>query len=113
MGQGVQGSHYVNNGLSNFIIQKRNGKVSLAYTGLDPQYESIGFNLVPNKDMSQLVNAYELLFYVKGIEPTSFDLRFIDTKKTDTEDRPWRMNLRVNPNDLLWNGEWEEVHGYH
>jgi endoglucanase len=59
--------------------------------------------------MSELINAYELLFYVKGTEPTSFDLRFIDTKRTDIEDRPWRMNVRVNPNDLSWNDEWEEV----
>ena len=110
MGQGVQGSHYVNNGSLELYHSetKWEGEFSIYWAG-STQYESIGFNLVPNKDMSQLVNAYELLFYVKGTEPTSFDLRFIDTKKTDTEDRPWRMNLRVNPNDLLWNGEWEEV----
>jgi endoglucanase len=110
IGQGVQGSHSINNGSLEFYHSetKWEGEFSIYWAG-STQYESIGFNLVPNKDMSQLVNAYDLLFYVKGNEPTSFDLRFIDTKRTDIEDRPWRMNLRVNPNDLLWNGEWEEV----
>ena len=110
IGQGVQGSHSINNGSLEFYHSetKWEGEFSIYWAG-STQYESIGFNLVPNKDMSQLVNAYDLLFYVKGTEPTSFDLRFIDTKRTDIEDRPWRMNLRVNPNDLLWNGEWEEV----
>ena len=110
IGQGVQGSHSINNGSLEFYHSetKWEGEFSIYWAG-STQYESIGFNLVPNKDMSELVNTYELLFYVKGTEPTSFDLRFIDTKRTDIEDRPWRMNLRVNPNDLLWNGEWEEV----
>ena len=110
IGQGVQGLHSINNGSLEFYHSetKWEGEFSIYWTG-STQYESIGFNLVPNKDMSELVNAYELLFYVKGTEPTSFDLRFIDTKRTDIEDRPWRMNLRVNPDDLLWNGEWEEV----
>ena len=110
IGQGVQGLHSINNGSLEFYHSetKWEGEFSIYWAG-STQYESIGFNLVPNKDMSELVNAYELLFYVKGTEPTSFDLRFIDTKRTDIEDRPWRMNLRVNPDDLLWNGEWEEV----
>ena len=110
IGQGVQGSHSINNGSLEFYHSetKWEGEFSIYWAG-STQYESIGFNLVPNKDMSELVNTYELLFYVKGTEPTSFDLRFIDTKRTDIEDRPWRMNLRVNPDDLLWNGEWEEV----
>ena len=110
MGKGVQGSHSINNGLLELYHSETTweGEFSIYWAG-STQYESIGFNLVPNKDMHQLVDAYELLFYIKGTEPTSFDLRFIDTKRTDTADKPWRMNLRVNPNDLLWNGEWEEV----
>lgn len=110
MGKGVQGSHSINNGLLELYHSETTweGEFSIYWAG-STQYESIGFNLVPNKDMHQLVDAYELLFYIKGTEPTSFDLRFIDTKGTDTADKPWRMNLRVNPNDLLWNGEWEEV----
>lgn len=110
MGKGVQGSHSVNNGSLELYHSETTweGEFSIYWAG-STQYESIGFNLVPNKDMHQLVDAYELLFYIKGTEPTSFDLRFIDTKRTDTADKPWRMNLRVNPNDLLWNGEWEEV----
>ena len=110
LGTDVQASHTINNGsLELYHTEtKWEGEFSMYWTG-STQYESIGFNLVPNKDLSQLVNGYELLFYVKGTDPISFDLRFIDTKKTDMEDRPWRMNLRVNPDDLLWNGEWEEV----
>ncbi len=110
IGQGIQGSHSINNGSLEFYHSetKWEGEFSIYWAG-STQYESIGFNLVPNKDMSELINAYELLFYVKGTEPTSFDLRFIDTKRTAIEDRPWRMNVRVNPNDLSWNGEWEEV----
>jgi endoglucanase len=110
MGKGVQGSHTINNGTLELYHSdaKWEGEFSIYWTG-STQYESIGFNLFPNKDLSQLVHGYELLFYVKGTQPTSFDLRFIDTKRTDNDDRPWRMNLRVNPNDLLWNGEWEEV----
>lgn len=110
MGKGVQGSHSINNGSLELYHSETTweGEFSIYWAG-STQYESIGFNLVPNKDMHQLVDAYELLFYIKGTEPTSFDLRFIDTKRTDTAYKPWRMNLRVNPNDLLWNGVWEEV----
>lgn len=42
-------------------------------------------------------------------EAFSFDIRFIDTKTTVEGDRPWRMNVRIDSNDLQWNGEWEEI----
>ena len=87
MGQGVQNSHFVNNGSLHELYHsetKWEGEFSIYWAG-STQYsvKAIGFNGL-NKDMSQLVNYIWLHVLCKGIEPTSFDLGFIHTKKSDT-----------------------------
>ena len=110
IGQGVQGAHNVSGGLLDLYHSesKWEGDFSIYWTGSN-QYAAVGFNFVPNKDLSLLIDDYELLFFVKGDTPISFDVRFIDTKEPDGEDRPWRMNFRIGANDLEWDGEWQEV----
>ena len=110
LGQGVQGAHNVSGGLLDLYHSesKWEGDFSIYWTGSN-QYAAVGFNFVPNKDLSLLIDDYELLFFVKGDTPISFDVRFIDTKEPDGEDRPWRMNFRIGANDLEWDGEWQEV----
>jgi endoglucanase len=110
IGQGVQGAHNVSGGLLDLYHSesKWEGDFSIYWTGSN-QYATVGFNFVPNKDLSLLIDDYELLFFVKGDTPISFDVRFIDTKEPDGEDRPWRMNFRIGANDLEWDGEWQEV----
>lgn len=110
IGQGVQGAHNVSGGVLDLYHSesKWEGDFSIYWTGSN-QYAAVGFNFVPNKDLSLLIDDYELLFFVKGDTPISFDVRFIDTKEPDGEDRPWRMNFRIGANDLEWDGEWQEV----
>jgi len=50
-----------------------------------------------------------LAFDVRGINSGAFDLRFIDTKTGEVGDRPWRMNIKIGPNDINWDGSWQEV----
>jgi len=110
IGQGVQGSHNVSGGILELYHTETTweGDFSIYWTGSN-QYASVGFDFVPNKDLSLLLDDYELLFFVKGDTPISFDVRFIDTKVPDGEDRPWRMNVRIAANDLEWDDAWQEV----
>jgi len=109
--QGIRTANNLNAGTldmfnTQFVID---GDYSIYWTGSN-QYEHVGFDFVPNKDLSQLVSdGYELVFYVRGEVPTSFDVRFIDTKTSEDGDRPWRMNKKITENDLSWDGSWEEV----
>ncbi|MBP6671605.1 MAG: cellulase family glycosylhydrolase [Bacteroidetes bacterium] len=74
------------------------------------QYDQIGFDFVPNKDLSQFLDRnFMLYFFVKSSSPgLSFEVRFIDTK-TGPLDHPWRMGATVNSLSVPWNGEWKLV----
>jgi len=108
---GVFGEHNISTGDLDFYNKEsvNEGAFSIYWTGA-AQYNHIGFDFRPDKDMSLLVeNAYELAFDVRGINSGAFDLRFIDTKTGEVGDRPWRMNIKVGPNDINWDGSWQEV----
>jgi len=74
------------------------------------QYDAIGLDLRPNKDMGYLVEeGFILDFYVRGnTSNTSFDIRFLDTD-TGEDDHPWRMRFTVDDTTVDWNGEWQQV----
>jgi endoglucanase len=66
------------------------------------QYQHLGFNFVPDKDLSLLkLRGYELTVRMKTTgTPVMLDLRFLDTK-TGPLDHPWRMRttVTVQPTD--------------
>jgi endoglucanase len=74
------------------------------------QYESIGFDFKPTRDLSFLKNdAYVLDFRVRSSSPgLRFDVRFIDTK-TGPSDHPWRMRKTITSSVAAWDGAWHQV----
>jgi endoglucanase len=88
-----------------------NGKYCIFWTG-SAQYGSVGFDFVPNKDLSELVDSnYALSFLVRGnTTGTKFDVRFIDTKTTDPKDHPWRMNYTIDETIAKWDGKWHKIY---
>jgi endoglucanase len=75
------------------------------------QYNFIGFNFVPNKDLSYLKDqGFVLDFWLKAEgNPASIDVRFIDTKTDDPDDHPWRMKYTLGVNQIRWDGQWHRV----
>ena len=71
------------------------------------QYQSVLFDLSPNKDLSLLEDGeHWISLWVKGDSPDSnFDLRFHDTKAGE-DDHPWRMFYHVDNSDVAFDGEW-------
>ncbi|UCH13604.1 MAG: cellulase family glycosylhydrolase [Bacteroidales bacterium] len=76
------------------------------------QYNNIGFDFRPIKDLTELVeNDYAFDFIVRGTHPGSaFDIRFIDNKTDDPDDLPWRIRYTVDENLANWDGRWYHVH---
>lgn len=75
------------------------------------QYNKIGFDFVPDKDMSKLVaNNYALDFMVRGdLSGIKFDVRFTDTKTTEPGDHPWRMRRIIDGSVASWDRKWHHV----
>jgi endoglucanase len=106
-----------------------NGQFCLSWSGFE-QYNTIGFDFVPDKDLSKLVSEhYAIDFMVRGSQPgIKFEIRFTDTKTTDPNDHPWRMGATIDetevPGDLKWHhvriplnyfserGAWDNNTGY-
>ncbi|MEZ5045123.1 MAG: cellulase family glycosylhydrolase [Saprospiraceae bacterium] len=76
------------------------------------QYNNIGFDFRPNKDLSYLLaHDYALDFFVKGDRPgTIFDIRFIDTKTNETDDHPWRIRVTIDDSKVNWDNQWHHLH---
>jgi endoglucanase len=74
------------------------------------QYDAIVFDFTPNVDLSLMrSNGFELSFWVRGNSPgTSFDVRFVDTKKAQS-DHPWRMGRTIDEEAVSWDGGWHNV----
>ena len=92
-------------------LTPNNDNYSLFWTGAN-QYQSIGFDFRPNRDLSYLVaNDFALDLFVKGDRPgTSFDIRFLDTDSDIPEDLPWRIRVTISDNQVDWNDDWQHLH---
>lgn len=102
-GDGVINYYWENNPYSdNYCIYWTDGS----------QYNFIGFDFTPNKDMTYLLkNNYSVDFWVKGDAPGSqFNIRFIDTKTDDPGDHPWRMIYTIDQQIADWNNTWQHIH---
>ncbi len=86
------------------------GNYSLRWSDGD-QYNFIGFDFKPDKDMSYLeVNSYVINFSIRGNTPgAKFDIRFLDTKTSEPGDHPWRMRYIITDIIASWDGEWHPV----
>lgn len=75
------------------------------------QYNAIGFDFMPDRDLSKLVDEdYALDFMVRGNSPlTSFDIRFIDTKTALGDDHPWRMRLTMDAGSSQFDEHWHHL----
>ena len=87
------------------------GKYCIYWTG-SAQYSYIGFDFVPNKDLSALVtNNFAVSFLVRGNTPgTKFDIRFVDTKTADPLDHPWRMGYTIDETMAPMDGKWHKIY---
>ncbi len=90
--------------------QPQNGERSIYWTNA-AQYNAIGFDFKPNKDLSYLLNHdFVLEFWVRGNTPgAKFDVRFLDTKTGDPSDHPWRMTTTIDETKAKWDNQWHLV----
>ncbi len=95
----------------NYYTEDRpnNGKYCLRWEDGE-QYQYIGLDIRPNKDLQQLVDqGYALDFLFRATEPMTFDIRFMDTD-TGSEDHPWRMRYTVDETLVAFDRRWHHVH---
>ena len=112
LGQSVFTSGSAGNGTIDLYsaTQPQTGKYSIYWTG-SAQYSGPGFDMKPDKDLSQLVEAnYDLDFWIRGNSPaTKFEIRFVDSKSTEVGDHPWRMSYTIDATKVTLNGEWQHL----
>ena len=87
-----------------------NDRYCLNWSGFD-QYNAVGFNFIPDKDLTRLVSEdYALDFMVRGSEPgIKFEIRFRDSKTDAPDDHPWRMGTTIDEQDAEWDRRWHHV----
>jgi endoglucanase len=106
-------SGYASGGTIDYYSSEKpnNGNYCIYWTG-SPQYAAIGFNFIPDKNLTRLKSEnYALSFCVRGNSPgTNLELRFLDTKTTDPNDHPWRMNYTLSGQAVQWDGKWHKVY---
>ncbi|MDX1940005.1 MAG: T9SS type A sorting domain-containing protein, partial [Saprospiraceae bacterium] len=90
--------------------QPNNGEHCLYWSGAE-QYNVIGFDFKPNKDLSYLLNNnYALDFWIRGDSPEkTFDIRFVDSKNNDPNDHPWRIGVTIDESLAKWDNQWHHV----
>jgi len=112
IGENIVESSNVNISTIDFYSNNKpnNGKYCLFWSGSN-QYGTVGFDFIPNKDLSDLkAKNYALSLLVRGNnQGASFDLRFTDTKE-GTTDHPWRMNYTLTNSKVPWNGKWHKLY---
>jgi endoglucanase len=109
IGPKIVEASYVSEGVLNYYSEDDPARGDFCIYWADVnQYNHIGFDFKPIKDLSVLVdNGYAIDFWVRGDSPGSeFDIRFIDTKTGDNGDHPWRMRMTIDDTMASWNGEW-------
>ena len=87
-----------------------NGTFCLFLAGGD-QYHSVAFDLVPNRDLSQLqASNYALDLLVRGNNAAiKLDLRFLDSK-TGPTDHPWRIKTTISQATVPFDKRWHHLH---
>lgn len=112
VGADIYQSNYSSGPLNFYAEEQPNyGTFTIRWDGPE-QYQHIGFDFVPNRDLSQLVSdGYALDLFMRG-NPVgaSLDIRFLDTKTADPNDHPWRMRYTVSETDLQWDNRWYHLH---
>jgi endoglucanase len=106
----IQSSYSSNNGLDFYSTDSHvEGKYCIRWSNA-LQYEQIGFDFKPTKDLSVLKNnGYVLDFWVRSNSTgLQFDVRFVDTK-TGPSDHPWRMRKTITSSVAAWDGAWHQV----
>lgn len=109
--KGVNNLSYGNGDLDFFSDNSPNsGEYCIAWEGAS-QYQAIVFDFLPNKDLSLLVeNNYGLSFLFRGNQPAAkYDVRFVDTKTDEANDRPWRMKTTIDDQMVKWDNQWHKV----
>ena len=88
-----------------------NGTYCISWTQAN-QYNHIGFDLKPDRDLSLLVaEDFALDFLVRGDLPgLRLDIRFMDSDTDDPEDHPWRMGITLGEPEITWDGQWKKLH---
>ncbi len=111
-GRYIQEASYISDGSLDYYNESdpHAGGICMFWSDV-AQYNFIGFNFVPNKDLSRLKEqGFVLDFWLKAEgNPASFDVRFIDTKTDDPDDHPWRMKYTLGINQIRWDGQWHRV----
>jgi endoglucanase len=109
----INESSWAGSGIINFYSENspNNGSFCIYWRGAD-QYNNIGFDFRPDKDLTELVeNDYAFDFIVRGSQSgAEFDIRFIDSKTSDPDDHPWRMRYTIDENLAAWDLRWHHVH---
>jgi endoglucanase len=111
LGPNINNSSYSSGTLDFYSDQSIfEGTYCIYWYGAD-QYQQIGFDFKPNKDLSLLQqDGYVFDCRVKGdAANTSFDIRFVDTKTNDQGDHPWRMRYIITNSDVTFNNEWQHL----
>lgn len=109
--KGVKNSSYGDGNLNLFSVNYPNsGEYCIAWEGAS-QYQAIVFDFSPNKDLSYLLeNDYGLSFLIRGNQPAAkYDVRFVDTKTDELDDRPWRMRTTIDAQMVSWDNQWHKV----
>ena len=84
------------------------GEFSIYWTAAS-QYNTISFIFKPVKDLSRLVTEdYNVDLYIKGNSAVPLDIRFIDTKESET-DHPWRMRYTLDASNVSYNSAWQHI----
>ena len=108
--ENVRNASSVWNGTLDFFCVVAPGDYCIFCTGFG-QYDRIVFQFWPTKNLTGLLrNGYMLDFWVAGDAPGArFDVRFVDTKTSDPQDHPWRMNVTIDQSFAAWDRQWHHV----